>query len=507
MGCKCTGSGDALTQSKLGSFIQEGGCGPKNLLVPAIPNGEGYGEGLKVSGVNVNHRGTRTQLRSRDRFGQLETIGFQESPPDDNQITLEWARPGCGGKSLSELQECEYDIVVGEFCCDSDRYDAGNATSQLRFRAILPSGSSYSDLSTYDDADERISVSQSATMGDPERTYSLEFTNMTSALSPAGDIAGITFVDGSNCTSGGRCRDVKRGCGEVWYAITDAGTIVYNAPDAGLNESDALAGFSFDDVAGGLNIQYLNDVLYVSATNAAATTQIFTVPVLNTFVPDVDNATLTVASNNYRGLSVCGNRLFAYGHTGAESVVSTISASGSETVVFTGSAGDGIIIHDMECCGATAIISGSNGFIGKVDDCDLVTTFDSTPTANTIPGVAVRESGETWLGEGSNVWWTASDGAIYTPANITITGNFLDAVWASPCVGYILSVDGSSTYVYTTTNGGADWSNGDRMDSSIGSPTISAGAVGLPCCGNAHRQANTLTVVNTGVYTAAIEQC
>ena len=502
MACKCRGSGTALTQRQLSPFIQEGGCGPKNPLIPAIANGEGYGSGLRVTGATVNTAGSRSTLYSLDEFGNIVSCGTSEDAPDDNGITLEWASCGCGGFNIAELQQCSFDVIVGEFCCGGSRLDISNSSGSIRFTEVKPNGYSFSDLASFNAEDnERITLTQNAIMGDIEISRDLEISNVVGNLTDD-NIYGFAYVNGENCTSSANCNDSTYECGQVWYAMTSGGDLIANTPNLGT----FIAGAGFPvGVIGSNHIAYHNNKVYAIFQNV-----LYVIDADDQFSLDIANSLIVTLPFSPQGIKSCGQYLYVWGFNTVGSYVGLLNPDGSVDDIW--ARDDGIQVNDLDCCGGDIYFGGNAGFMAQANVCGSGEQFAASPTFTAIQTVAIREGNEVWYsGTDGTVWWTDNNNITITPSLSTsvVGGRFQGLTWATPCVGYAGFYAGSQggVTIHSTVDGGATWNN-NRIEGLLPGGLPFDNNITVPCCTSRNQISTQVSIrMSSGLYQTQLENC
>lgn len=522
MACNCAENSLGNTQQNLVAWVMPSGCGPRNeMLYAMIDSGEW--PGIKVTGVQNNRRGARTPIlrRSGRDPRRSKRCGVQEAAAAANSITLEVEACGCGGLDYSELVDCELDIFEYESCCGAAGDEENNWTKIKHWRGIDIENDQYANRVSFDTNDANtLSITHTAEFADAHTYYEIGFSEIAelAGLATGAYVTDLVFTDNENCGGSGCGRRV--GCGEQWYAVTDTGDIIYKPGAGDPLASVTIAGFVASDSPYYTRIGLYRNRLYVVTSSAIGNP-------LNVYVADIDQAsgipgafTLTLGPTDVRplGFLEVRNDFWLFGQdavAGNAATVYEVMPSGAlENIFLSVTPNTGLLSADS--CDSSVVLGGSSGTVYQNSGCSDALELLPAPAATDIWSVGIRTDNEIWVGGADgNLYWTDSDGQIWNTVTLPVNGIIFDIKWATPCVGYLVTVVGGVGGVaefYTTWNGGATWTN--TTDRLSGTPTTfdDLTRIRIPCCNNGTAQVNNAMIIGGdgttgGIYEASIQNC
>lgn len=500
MSCNKCGKTDAVTQKDLSAFIQRGGCGPLSAMIPAVANNGRFEDGVRVTGASIGLQGSRSPVYRLNSDKKRAISAYIDEPVEAGTIDLEWSRVGCGGLSTAELSSQPMDIVVGEFCNGESRYDAGNASSLLRFCGVHSPNISYSDLASFDaNDDSQITIPQSAQITDAYRTIDQHLSHIVieadDPIERHHDIVYLPDSDGSG-----------PGCGEVWYAVRNGSspTITYRTPQTGIQSTPEIPFYNSSVALYAASLAVYKNRLMLHRKSDG----IWSIPIGELYEPMVLNSIFS--ENSFWGNSFvgCGNNLYLVGgYTATTPRVLKVDQFGQSEVVYNASSPSDPVLYCGTCCDGNIVVAGQYGSIYESSGCDTLTPWgNDSPTDHPIFAIASRVPGEIWYGDYDSpnnegkVYWTDSRNRKSYVA-LSGLGQVLSIKWSTACVGYIVSADlqDNINTIYRTVDGGSSWGTVSKIPRGQGQNN----PLTVPTCRYSYELANQfLTFTSLGIYEA-----
>lgn len=516
MGCKsCAGCSDTLvgnTQKGMVAWIQPCSAGPRNTSYSAMTDGDW--PAVKVTGKSRQWRGARTPQWRRNSDGTNQICHVTEAVPGDNTITLEFADCGCGGYSPDEIfEQGSFDLYEMQRCCGLVDINKGWAKMKIT-RCMSFSGVDESPSTSYDTSED----------GDLTRTYTGGLFVDAYTVYPItfGEVAAISGFD-----TGARVNDISYGnpaygctstcedaCSDIWYAITNEGNVIYKTGKSNAIQNMVIPGFVTN------NNNYISQVgnkLIVTTPGGywqsdldatlSPTTWTFTTVTATGFGANTPNLS--------KILQVSDNLLYVYGNltNGSNAMIYSIDRNGSYEYVNSNTVTNGYYAG-LAKCKDTLLAARFDGVVMHASgQCGVLSTTPTSPTVTILNWAAIQPGGTYWVMSRDELFYSDDKGETWNKVNLpgSTPNNLRHMIWVDAGTGYLLS----NTQIYTTVNGGADWtiqSTGSRVELAP-ADIVAMINMAVPCCKSSTAKANALAIagIQTGnvgaIWIGGVKTC